>query len=58
MFKQYEPAFCVSLVSDGFNVWSGICNHWSSDVKPSAGGTSMKAMLAERLAKGQLSLLR
>jgi nicotinamide phosphoribosyltransferase len=57
MFKQYQPAFCVSLVSDGFNVWNGICNHWPSDVAP-AGGTSMKAMLAERLAKGQLSLLR
>jgi nicotinamide phosphoribosyltransferase len=57
MVKQYMPAFGVSLVSDGFNIWNAVCNHWPSDVVPE-GGTSMRAMLAERLEKGQLSLIR
>jgi nicotinamide phosphoribosyltransferase len=59
MFKQYSPAFGVSLVSDGFNIWNAVCNHWTSDVQPDAfGGMSMRAMLNERLKRGQLSIIR
>jgi len=57
MIKQYMPAFGVSLVSDGFNIWNAVANHWCSD-DTSHGGPSMKAMLKERLAAGQLSLIR
>ena len=60
MVKQYMPAFGVSLVSDGFNIWNAVCNHWTSDANPDAagGGVSMRAMLKERLENGQLSLIR
>lgn len=57
MVKQYMPSFCVSLVSDGFNIWNAILNQWPSD-DTSNGGQSMRAMLAERLAAGQLTLIR
>merc|ERR1719245_344117 len=60
MIKQYMPAFGVSLVSDGFNIWNAVCNQWTSDDNPDAagGGVSMRAMLKERLDNGQLSIIR
>ena len=57
MVKQYMPSFCVSLVSDGFNIWNAVTNLWPSEDAPS-GGQSMRAMLRERLANGQLTLIR
>jgi len=57
MIKQYMPAFGVSLVSDGFNIWNAVANHWSSD-STAHGGPSMKDLLSQRLASGQLSLIR
>merc|ERR1719392_647930 len=57
MIKQYMPSFAVSLVSDGFNIWNAVLNLWSSD-DTSHGGESMRGMLAERLQKGQLTLIR
>ena len=57
MVKQYMPSFCVSLVSDGFNIWNALCNHWPSE-DTSNGGPSMRGMLRERLASGQLTLIR
>jgi len=56
MIKQYMPSFAISLVSDGFNIWNAVTNLWSSEDQ--SNGTSMKAMLTERLAKGQLTLIR
>jgi len=59
MFKQYMSSFCVSLVSDGFNIWNALANHWPSDKVPGGeGGRSMRDMLAERLSNGQLNLIR
>ena len=57
MVKQYMPSFAVSLVSDGFNIWNAIAHLWPSD-DASNGGPSMRAMLKERLANGQLTLIR
>jgi len=57
MIKQYMPSFCVSLVSDGFNIWNAVANLWCSE-DTSHGGQSMKAMLSERLKGGQLTLVR
>ena len=57
MIKQYMPAFCVSLVSDGFNIWNAITNLWPSE-DASNGGQSMRSMLSERLATGKLTLIR
>jgi len=57
LIKQYMPSFCVSLVSDGFNIWNAIANQWPSD-DSSNGGPSMRGMLKERLAAGQLTLIR
>jgi len=58
MFKQYMPSFAISLVSDGFNIWNAVTNQWSSDVVPSDGGESMRAMLTKRLEAAQLNLIR
>jgi len=59
MFKQYMPSFAISLVSDGFNIWNAVTNLWPSSVIPGgAGGRSMREMLTERLANGQLNLIR
>ncbi|KAL1498777.1 hypothetical protein AB1Y20_014084 [Prymnesium parvum] len=57
MFKQYMSAFAVSLVSDGFNIWNAVANHWPCE-EPAQGAPSMRAMLRERLDKGLLSLVR
>jgi nicotinamide phosphoribosyltransferase len=57
MIKQYMPSFCVSLVSDGFNIWNAVTNLWPSDAEMN-GCPSMRAMLAERLANGQATILR
>jgi len=58
MFKQYMPSYGISLVSDGFNVWNSMINHWPSEAIPAEGGTSMRAMLAERLEGRRLNLIR
>jgi len=58
MIKQYMPSFCVSLVSDGFNIWNAVARLWPSDVVPPDGGQSMRAMLTQRLEAYQLSLIR
>jgi len=59
MYKQYMPSFGISLVSDGFNVWNSVANHWpSEEVPPGEGSQSMRAMLAERLKGGRLNLVR
>ena len=54
------PSFGISLVSDGFNIWNSVANHWPSDEVPGglAGGKSLKAMIDERLSEGRLNLLR
>jgi len=57
MIKQYMSSFCVSLVSDGFNIWNAVACLWpSSDT--SNGGESMRAMLKQRLEGGILTLVR
>jgi len=56
MIKQYMPSFCISLVSDGFNIWNATTNLWSSE--DVSNGVSMRAMLAERLKNGQLNIVR
>merc|ERR1719203_2338734 len=58
MIKQYMPSFCVSLVSDGFNIWNAVTRLWPSDVVPADGGDSMRAMLTKRLNAMQLTLIR
>ena len=57
MIKQYMSSFCVSLVSDGFNIWNAIACLWPSD-DSSNGGQSMRSMLTERLGSGLLTLIR
>lgn len=57
MIKQYMSSFCVSLVSDGFNIWNAATFLWPS-AETANGAASMRDMLAERLAKGQLTILR
>lgn len=57
MIKQYMASFCVSLVSDGFNIWNAATFLWPS-AESANGSASMRDMLAERLAKGQLTILR
>jgi nicotinamide phosphoribosyltransferase len=56
MIKQYMPSFCISLVSDGFNIWNAITNLWSSE--DTSNGVSMRGMLAQRLKDGQLNIIR
>jgi len=58
MIKQYMPSYGISLVSDGFNVWNSVANHWPSEAAPSEGAQSMRAMLKERLAGNRLNLVR
>mmetsp|Transcript_70639 Transcript_70639/g.133235 ORF Transcript_70639/g.133235 Transcript_70639/m.133235 type:complete len:878 (+) Transcript_70639:78-2711(+) len=58
MIKQYMPSFCVSLVSDGFNIWNAVSRLWPSEVVPPDGGDSMRAMLTKRLNASQLTLIR
>jgi nicotinamide phosphoribosyltransferase len=57
MIKQYMSSFCVSLVSDGFNIWNAITCLWPSE-DTSHGGMSMRAMLKERLDRIILTLIR
>jgi len=52
------PSFAISLVSDGFNIWNAIANLWPSEALPGGAGESMRAMIKERLASGQLNLIR
>ena len=58
MFKQYMPSFGISLVSDGFNIWNSIVNHWPCEKSVDGSSTSMRSMLAERLAERRLNLIR
>lgn len=56
MFKQYMSAFCISLVSDGFNIWNAVANLWPSE--DDSNGASMRSMLKTRLDARQLNLIR
>ena len=56
MIRQYNSSFCVSLVSDGFNIWNACANLWPSEEE--ADGLSMRSLINERMARGVLTLIR
>ncbi|KAL1523957.1 hypothetical protein AB1Y20_018873 [Prymnesium parvum] len=56
MIRQYNSSFCVSLVSDGFNIWNACANLWPSTEE--AEGVSMRGLINDRMARGMLTLLR
>lgn len=65
MIRQYNASFCVSLVSDGFNIWNAVANLWPSTEEvwgegegDVGGGGSLRGLLNERMARGVLTLLR
>merc|ERR1719409_608635 len=58
MYKQYMSSYGISLVSDGFNIWNSIVNHWPSEAAADGSSKSMRAMLAERLEGRRLNLIR